>query len=435
MRYILGPGSPPHHILKFRVLLAAQSSLIIILDLLGHSGLTQSQGYQACWPGPGHQPSGPRGFTTFLNKSIFQFFIVEPSRKKKSMANEGNSFLHLSSSQSEVKKTTGKSLISFLLVLIMTVTIFNIVSVHIFTNLDVVHPSKQRPQEQTYVPHNKHIKISRPKFRNISTELQGFPLTCCIITANRENVSYIDEVLQSIEQEMLPGMKTRVLIIEVSLSFREDIQKAQIRFPRFAFHTLVNKTDEKCPFPDPEAQFGRRGNVACAVRQQSYDFSAAILQCAAFARGLGWLLLIEDDTPLCRGGLAEILFVLHNAQHHLATAGPSRRTFRLAIFSRTFSGTALPAALAPALADRLAAQARRQPVDHAVREDWAAGAVAEYRGNLFSHRGEVSAFRERNAAAYRRAHDARRFAAAKRDCALADAPAGAFLATVRVFFK
>ena len=84
MRYILGPGSPPHHILKFRVLLAAQSSLIIIMDLLGHSGLTQSQGYQACWPGLGHQPSGPRGFTTFSNnKGIFQFFIVEPSGKKK----------------------------------------------------------------------------------------------------------------------------------------------------------------------------------------------------------------------------------------------------------------------------------------------------------------------------------------------------------------
>jgi hypothetical protein len=210
-------------------------------------------------------------------------------------------------------------------------------------------------------------------------------------------------------------MKIHVLVVDVSQSERPDLLAAQRAFPRFAFQPLANKTDEHCPRNDPSAHLGRPGNISCPVRQQTRDVAAALRQCAAAANHTGWLLLVEDDTPLCQGGLPEVLFVLAVLQR--LAAAPLRCPWRLADFSRTFSGTAVPAALAGALADGLAARASTLPVDHAVWRDWAPGRAHQYAGNLLRHRGRVSAFPHRNADAFRREHDAFRFADDKTRCA------------------
>jgi hypothetical protein len=254
----------------------------------------------------------------------------------------------------------------------------------------------------------------------MTKEMKNLPISLCLVTAPRGNMSYLEEVLMSIEQDRSKDMQMQIIVLEVSLKERADIVAAQSAFPRVSFQRLINKTDELCPVPDPDAHLGRPGNVSCAVRQQAFDISAALIQCANSSQRKGWLVLIEDDTPLCRGALTEILFVL-SYLNHLAAA-PDNCEFRLADFSHTFSGTAVPAALAPALAARLADRAAHSPVDHAVWEPWARGAALQYGGNLLRHRGEVSAFAARNEPGYRREHDARRFAPAKLDCGFVPNP-------------
>ena len=155
---------------------------------------------------------------------------------------------------------------------------------------------------------NDVFKLER--VRNVTKEMKMVALCLCVITAPRENnTSYIHDVLLSIQQDMRPGMNVSVLVVDVSQSDRADLLAAQRAFPRFAFQRLANKTDEHCPLGDPSAHLGRVGNISCSVRQQTRDVAAALRQCAAAANRTGWLLLVEDDTPLCQGGLPEILTV------------------------------------------------------------------------------------------------------------------------------
>ena len=285
-----------------------------------------------------------------------------------------------------------KSLISIMLASFVTIAVYQLVSVQIF---DSIYQRYLRSNNRSFTDRRfswyaRQIKKTILNLKTVPPIIQRLQLTICLITAQRQDVSYVEEVLDSIDQEMRSDINARVLVVDVSPSptNRVDLQIAQSVFPHVAFQHLANKTDERCPVPDPYAHFGRPGNVSCAVRQQGRDVSAALVQCAAFANRTGWLILVEDDTPLCPGGLAEIAVVLATAQR---LAGPPRHcNFRLVDFSRTFSGTAVPAALAPALAAHFADSAALRPVDHSAWDNWARGAAMQYSGNLLSHRGEVT---------------------------------------------
>jgi len=150
---------------------------------------------------------------------------------------------------------------------------------------------------------------------------------------------------------------------------------------------------------------GQLGNISCQVRQQSRDVATAIKQCSAGLSPESWVVLVEDDTPICPGGARQIATVLASISN---TSTPFR--FKTAHFSETFSGTAFPVEAVEFFATYLLQNLAARPPDHLVDEHWWSDRRDFiYNGNLFLHNGYVSAFPVRNSGAFHEELDKRRF--------------------------
>mmetsp|Transcript_46723 Transcript_46723/g.124067 ORF Transcript_46723/g.124067 Transcript_46723/m.124067 type:complete len:257 (-) Transcript_46723:197-967(-) len=205
---------------------------------------------------------------------------------------------------------------------------------------------------------------------------------------------------------------------------------------------------------------GQLGNISCQVRQQSRDVATAIKQCSAGLSPESWVVLVEDDTPICPGGARQIATVLASISN---TSTPFR--FKTAHFSETFrwddacctilrhlamswmnpiiqrrlwrvlsakfllvsspdvnanagrSGTAFPVEAVEFFATYLLQNLAARPPDHLVDEHWWSDRRDFiYNGNLFLHNGYVSAFPVRNSGAFHEELDKRRFDSRKVTC-------------------
>mmetsp|Transcript_46735 Transcript_46735/g.124113 ORF Transcript_46735/g.124113 Transcript_46735/m.124113 type:complete len:191 (-) Transcript_46735:197-769(-) len=135
-------------------------------------------------------------------------------------------------------------------------------------------------------------------------------------------------------------------------------------------------------------------------------------QCSAGLSPESWVVLVEDDTPICPGGARQIATVLASISN---TSTPFR--FKTAHFSETFSGTAFPVEAVEFFATYLLQNLAARPPDHLVDEHWWSDRRDFiYNGNLFLHNGYVSAFPVRNSGAFHEELDKRRFDSRKVTC-------------------
>jgi len=198
---------------------------------------------------------------------------------------------------------------------------------------------------------------------------------------------------------------------------RPDVEAARARYPAVPMELLPGREEENCSAWEMRHEEGKVGEIACPVQQQSHDVAAALQACAEGLPGGSWVVLVEDDTPICPGASHEIARVLGK----LSSPPPWQRwRFKTARFSLTFSGTAVPKEGVGLLAARLKEQRAVRPPDHSVSEAWWADRRDFfYPGNLFIHKGEVSAFSIRNTDKFRSQHNQNRFAEKKVICTFA----------------
>mmetsp|Transcript_7540 Transcript_7540/g.22892 ORF Transcript_7540/g.22892 Transcript_7540/m.22892 type:complete len:401 (+) Transcript_7540:76-1278(+) len=247
-------------------------------------------------------------------------------------------------------------------------------------------------------------------------------LVFCIISAPRGNESYIPVLLESLRKEIESTFTTRryeTVVLDVSQDpLREDMLQGRQRFPEVRFELLANKIrDKNCTQQAIRDEEGEEGRPPCSVRQQTYDVAAGLEQCLHHTRadgeeedGSGWVVAVEDDTELCPGGLRQIAALLML----LEDSPPD--SWKFAIFSSFFTGVAIQRGKVRRYTAMLRDKVMKQPVDHIIWDDWAPGANFEYQGNLFQHKGVVSAFQYRNKQKFRELYDEMRFSARQSGC-------------------
>eukprot|EP00292_Cryptomonas_paramecium_P005903 CAMPEP_0113682480 /NCGR_PEP_ID=MMETSP0038_2-20120614/12689_1 /TAXON_ID=2898 /ORGANISM="Cryptomonas paramecium" /LENGTH=385 /DNA_ID=CAMNT_0000601559 /DNA_START=157 /DNA_END=1314 /DNA_ORIENTATION=- /assembly_acc=CAM_ASM_000170 len=254
----------------------------------------------------------------------------------------------------------------------------------------------------------------------------------CVLSAPRANVSYLVDVLNSFRREDLGSKSPSISVIYIDPSDvataqlasaktagqkqkqigRPDVEKLRYAFPDVRFQKIVGRQNEGCSLWEMEHNRGQLGNISCQVRQQSRDVATAIKQCSAGLSPESWVVLVEDDTPICPGGARQIATVLASISN---TSTPFR--FKTAHFSETFSGTAFPVEAVEFFATYLLQNLAARPPDHLVDEHWWSDRRDFiYNGNLFLHNGYVSAFPVRNSGAFHEELDKRRFDSRKVTC-------------------
>mmetsp|Transcript_46733 Transcript_46733/g.124108 ORF Transcript_46733/g.124108 Transcript_46733/m.124108 type:complete len:425 (-) Transcript_46733:397-1671(-) len=231
----------------------------------------------------------------------------------------------------------------------------------------------------------------------------------CVLSAPRANVSYLVDVLNSFRREDLGSKSPSISVIYIDPSDvataqlasaktagqkqkqigRPDVEKLRYAFPDVRFQKIVGRQNEGCSLWEMEHNRGQLGNISCQVRQQSRDVATAIKQCSAGLSPESWVVLVEDDTPICPGGARQIATVLASISN---TSTPFR--FKTAHFSETFSGTAFPVEAVEFFATYLLQNLAARPPDHLVDEHWWSDRRDFiYNGNLFLHNGcELNAF-------------------------------------------
>ena len=241
-------------------------------------------------------------------------------------------------------------------------------------------------------------------------------LLLCIPSAIRPGVSYLSRVLASIDRDIRnsgASSRVRVLVVDVSRLSRTDIIDARNEFPDFGFELLGNKTYEDCTEEQLLTEEGDDARPPCSVRQQTRDITAAMLQCADRMGESGWVMLVEDDTEMCEGAVRVMLQTLPRVA----------RSSSFVALSSYFSGTAFTSTAAEAFARYASGRLGERPIDHLLWQDW--GSVFSVRdvGNLFAHRGLVSAFEYRNSPRFHELWDGMRFSGRQSDCDTANAVA------------
>jgi hypothetical protein len=148
--------------------------------------------------------------------------------------------------------------------------------------------------------------------------------TLCVLTTPRHNASYLVEVLASIASSdpsaanLSGGVHGNVTVMVLHIEpaallpgstrqhDRADVAEARSRFPAFRIEPLRGRVWEKCTHEELLLDLGRPGNISCAVRQQSRDVVAGLAQCAAASPAAAWVVVIEDDTPVCPGLVSDV---------------------------------------------------------------------------------------------------------------------------------
>jgi hypothetical protein len=203
-----------------------------------------------------------------------------------------------------------------------------------------------------------------------------------------------------------------------------------------AHHILRDRAIEKCipGIENESADSTIPGKVPCKVRQQTRDVASVLEQCA-YASNASWIVLIEDDTELCKGGIKAITQTLvslcspsstraHPHMSHndsdLVSVSPSSRRLSKATkqsespslcpkvykFAKSFSGTAWPASSLHPYTNYARSKINTRPVDWAIHDkEWNAETTKNHVGvhtsNLLHHIGEVSTFAYRNSEDFR----------------------------------
>jgi hypothetical protein len=177
-------------------------------------------------------------------------------------------------------------------------------------------------------------------------------LALCVLTAPRGNVSYLINVLKTIADQQfdsdsnstsappnsppiagpVPQSAAAVLVLDIETGAipiaanatpatnatpadaplaaaplwpaRADVAAARSLYPQFRIGAMRGRVREKCRLAEWLGDLGRPGNVSCAVRQQTRDIAAGLAQCAAAAPQAAWIVVVEDDTPVCPGAPA-----------------------------------------------------------------------------------------------------------------------------------
>jgi hypothetical protein len=131
------------------------------------------------------------------------------------------------------------------------------------------------------------------------------------------------------------------------------------------------------------------GVPGCKVRQQTRDATASLLECSKFASQ--WVVLVEDDTELCSGGLQ----IMDSSLKRLAS-----KKMNSVKFAKSFSGTAFPVSQLKNFTTHAVANILTEPIDWSVWWLDNGANVVGHNKNLFHHVGVVSTFGYRNSKAY-----------------------------------
>ena len=198
--------------------------------------------------------------------------------------------------------------------------------------------------------------------------------TFCMVTASRRT-SYLDKTLKSYDRERVWGSDgVGLMVVDVDNSS----QKAGV-------YKLLNRTVAPCDGPDVD------GIPSCQTRQSTLDITAALRVCARHTSG--WVVLVEDDNPLCDGALDELVTTL---------GGLDAKAMAMAKFSPFGTGMSFPVGKVMAFVNYSVARLHTHPHDITRIEDWDTnGRLYTHPRTLFEHVGQISTHEYRNSQAFR----------------------------------
>jgi hypothetical protein len=257
----------------------------------------------------------------------------------------------------------------------------------------------------------------------------------CIVTSKRSNkTSYLHRTVDSISEQIDAQHAWESVHVQLHIFNVDHDHQLPVISRHDTHHILRDRTIEKCipGIENENADSTIPGKVPCKVRQQTLDVTSVLEQCA-YASNASWIVLIEDDTELCKGGMKDITQTLaslcsssstkahrHMSHNNSDSVSPSSRRLsqkkkksespsacpKAYKFAKSFSGTAWPASTLHLYTKYARSKINTRPVDLAIHDkDWNAETtennVAAHKSNLLHHIGEVSTFAYRNSEDFR----------------------------------
>jgi hypothetical protein len=113
----------------------------------------------------------------------------------------------------------------------------------------------------------------------------------CVLTAPRDNASYLDRVLASLSDELRATPGAGLEVIAVDPAAGPDPEAARARYPGVGFGRLAGRVVEGCGSEVAACaeRVDGNGSVPCCVRQQTRDVAAGLEQVRARAQPVGRL--------------------------------------------------------------------------------------------------------------------------------------------------
>ena len=272
--------------------------------------------------------------------------------------------------------------------------------------VQVVVQLNQSRQFQRRIPVQVVVQLNQSRQVSHSTAF----IQLCVMSVSRGNVSYVNDVLGSLQAAMNSSWNMAVQVLDLSPEVeRQDMQVAQQRFDGFSFEKVQNRSRLNCPAGCVEAV---EGSIPCCVQQQTLDVATGLQLCARDTHPNGWVVYLEDDSVACPEALEHM-------QLALSLLSPGK--WHAATFSSFFTGVAFHRSSIDAFAQQVSKEVQNMPIDHLFGTPWSSKATYAYTGNLFRHRGHTSSFSYRNEQWFRDLYDNPwRFASSLTECSVMD---------------